>query len=216
VTGQILTIFDLDGTLYRTDSSFLPTMHRVYDEYGVPRVSDAEILGQVGETFATFLDWLAAQGFPAGTEELAERITKIELEAIAEDGELFEGVVEGLQTLRAQGALVTLCTNGDRRYAEYVLRTHGILDLFDALQTNDTSQQVKSDMVAQLLETFSPCRAVVIGDRYHDIEAGTMNGCITVGAAYGYARPGELDPATHIIESFDRLLPIVAQLTETT
>lgn len=184
-------------------------MHSVFDEFGVPRASDEEILGQVGETYSTFLRWLLPQGFPDDTGRVAARITEIEFESIALHGRLFEGVAEGLKILRGRGTWIALCTNGDRRYAEYVLATHGILPLFDTLQTNYDDRRVKARMVAQLVRRFRPVRAVVVGDRHHDVEAGLANGCVTVGAAYGYARPGELIRATHVIASFPELLPLV-------
>jgi len=211
----MLCIFDLDGTLYRSASSFLPTMHRIYDAFGVPRASDEEILAQVGETYTTFIEWLMPQGFPGDIEELGGRITEIELASIRDHGQLFAGVDTGLRRLRDRGIAIALCTNGDRRYAEFVLNTHGILPLFDEIQTNDDDRRVKTEMVAALLEQFQARQAVVIGDRYHDMEAGLANGCTTVGAAYGYARPGELKAATYVIKAFSDLLGIVDALAST-
>jgi phosphoglycolate phosphatase-like HAD superfamily hydrolase len=214
MAGKFLLIFDLDGTLYRTESSFLPTMHRIYDEYGVPRPDDGEILAQVGETYTTFLEWLVPQGFPEDVEAVGRRITEIEFAAIVTDGALFDGVADGLRMLREDGNGIALCTNGDRRYAEHVLGAHGILTSFDVLQTNDDDRRAKAEMVAELLERLGPRTAVMVGDRYHDLEAGTRNGCVTVGAAYGYARPGELDGATHVIDRFGDLLPLVRRIRE--
>lgn len=209
MNGQTLLIFDLDGTLYRTSSSFLPTMHQVYDEFGVSRPTDEEILAQVGETYTDFLKWLAPQGFSVGKEKIGERVTEVELGSIATNGELFPGVRETLNALQESGFAIALCTNGDHRYATYVLETFGVLHLFDRLLTNDDDRRDKTEMIAGLLEEIHPERAYVIGDRYHDIEAGSANGCTTVGATYGYARRGELDRATFRIAEFGELLRIL-------
>ena len=211
MAAQTLCIFDLDGTLYRTASSFLPTMHRVYEEFGVAAPADAEILAMVGETYTTFIKWLIPQGFPNDVARLAERISEIEFASIRSDGELFPGVADTLGGLRDRGCGVALCTNGDNRYATCVLGTHGLLPQFDALMTNDDDRQTKTGMVRQLLDAFRPARALVIGDRYHDVEAGNANGCITVGVAYGYARPGELEAATYVIERFEDLIEILGR-----
>jgi phosphoglycolate phosphatase len=190
-------------------------MHRVYDEFGVSRASDREILAQVGETYATFVRWLLPQGFPQDASALAARITEIEFDSIVSHGRLFDGVREGLETLRRGGLCIALCTHGDRRYAEHVLGTHGILPLFETLQTNYDDRRSKPEMVRQLLRRFRPAHAIVVGDRRHDIEAGEANGCLTVGAAYGYAGPGELDRASRTIAQFDELLPIVEDVSST-
>lgn len=204
-----LLIFDLDGTLYDTQSSFVPTMHAVYTEYEMPHPSDAAILGFVGETFSVFLDWLMDQGFPGDRGALANRIAEIELASIRERGRLFPGVRETLERLRDRGYSIALCTNGDRRYANVVLSACGILPLFDELQTNDGDGPTKVDLVRQLLQRVPHKRAFVIGDRYHDMEAGRANSCTVVAAAYGFGKPDELEVADLRIEQFPELLTLL-------
>jgi len=167
------------------------------------------VLGQVGETFSTYLDWLTEQGFPNDHSALARRITELELVAIAERGRLFPGVRETLEALRDAGCRIALCTNGDRRYAELVLSSCGILDLFDALQTNDDAQTTKAKRVRELLTRVEHDRAFMIGDRYHDVEAGRANGCTVVGAAYGYGGAEELATADLRIDRFTDLRSVI-------
>jgi len=205
----ILLIFDLDGTLYRTDSSFLRTMRRVYEECSLPYPGDGAILGMVGETFDVFLTWLIAQGFPDDHDALSALIGRYELDAIREHGVLFDGVAETLRALLARGCVITLCTNGDSRYATTVLDACGIRSLFARLQTLDDGR-TKTSMIAELLAAYPRLRPIVVGDRRHDLEAARANGCFMVGAAYGYARDGELDSADVIIRSFPELLDVVA------
>lgn len=207
--ARTLLVFDLDGTLYRTAASFLPSLRKVYEEYEVPSPGDDAILSMVGETYKTFLEWLIPQGFPIGVAELGARITELEIEAIPTDGELFPDVKETLQSLRDVGCTIALCTNGDIRYATYVLDSHGILPLFAVLKTNDDDLQSKTDMIRDLLVELRPERSFVVGDRYHDVEAGLANGCVVVGAAYGYGKPQELHDADYVIERFADLLDVV-------
>jgi phosphoglycolate phosphatase-like HAD superfamily hydrolase len=203
-------IFDLDGTLYRTDSSFLRTMRRVYEESSLPYPGDGAILGMVGETFDVFLSWLIAQGFPDDHDALSALIGRYELDAIREHGVLFDGVADALRSLVARGCVITLCTNGDLRYATTVLDACGIRSLFARLQTLDEGR-TKTSMIAELLAAYPRLRPIVVGDRRHDLEAARANGCLMVGAAYGYARDGELDSADIMIQSFPELLDVVAR-----
>jgi phosphoglycolate phosphatase len=206
---KALLIFDLDGTLYRTDSSFVPTMRRVYEEAEVPYPGDGAILAMVGETFETFVDWLAPQGFSADKARLSARISELELLSIREQGALFDGVAETLRLLSEREHILTLCTNGDRRYAEAVLGRCGILGMFQRLQTLDGAPSTKAERIAELQRLYPGHRAFVVGDRYHDVEAGRATGCTVIGAAYGYARNGELGAADHVIRSFPDLLALV-------
>jgi len=204
-----LLIFDLDGTLYRTDSSFLPTMRSIYEEDGIPYPSDRAILSRVGETFPEIIRWLRSQGFSAPEPVLAERIARRELRAIAERGELYAGALETLRTLRARGHPLALCTNGDRRYVDAVLSAGGATGVFDRLETVEIEGRTKRAMVADLRAGWPDRAAVVIGDRRHDVEAGRANGCFVIGAAYGFGRPEELEPADATIGSISDLLDLI-------
>ena len=208
-----LLIFDLDGTLYDTRTSFVPTMEAAYEEYGLPYPGDAAILGFVGEPYPVFLDWLVEQGLPGDRAALGARISEIELASIRERGELFPEVRETLQVLRQTNHLIALATNGDMEYARTVLSATGILSLFDELQTNEGDGQTKAELVADLLSRVSHERAFMIGDRYHDMEAGRANGCAVIGAAYGYGPPEELDVADRRIASFSELPGVLEKLT---
>jgi phosphoglycolate phosphatase len=210
--SRTLLIFDLDGTLYRTETSFLETMRRVYRVHGVPPPPDREIMAMVGETFADFLAWLKPQGFKPSVEDLAERIAEIELAAIREQGQAYPGVLDTLRNLKSSGYRLAICTNGDARYAEAVLRAIGAWELFDAIKTFEDESHPKPAMVAQLQAAFRPSRTVMVGDRRHDVEAGRANDCLVVGAGYGFARPGELNAADYIITSLTELPDLLVRL----
>lgn len=213
-SDALLLIFDLDGTLYRTESSFVRTMRHVYADHRLPYPGDAAILGMVGETFETFLDWLANQGFDHRCGKLREEIGRAEMVAIREHGALYEGVAEALRELQRQGCLLALCTNGDRRYVDAVLRRGQIASLFARLSTLETGGGTKLERVGDLVREFAPRRPIMVGDRYHDVEAARANDCYMVGALYGYARDGELTGADATITTFPELLTIVARLRD--
>lgn len=210
--AAILLIFDLDGTLYRTESSFVRTMRRVYEAHGIAHPGDAAILGMVGETLASFLDWLGSQGFAGPSEDLQEEIGRIELEAIRDHGALYEQVPETLRDLRRAGALLTLCTNGDRRYVDAVLARGGIAHMFSRLSTLEAGGRSKKERVGDLLRAYPGRAGIVVGDRYHDVEAARHNGCPVIGAAYGSARDGELAAADARIRSFAELPAAIEQV----
>ena len=209
--ARILLIFDLDGTLYRTESSFIPTMKKAYADHGLPYAGDDVVLGTVGETFSTFLDWLVKQGFPADISALDREISKYEYRSIADYGELYPQVEETLHSLDQQGFLLAICTNGDIQYTSAVLGKFDLLDLFDGIKTHGDSAQSKTEMIAELLESFQPAHSFMIGDRYHDFVAGKANGCTVVATTYGFAADGEADEVDVQLDRFADLPDIVAQ-----
>jgi len=204
-----LLIFDLDGTLYRTESSFVPTMKAAYANHGIPYAGDAAVLGMVGETFPAFLDWLAKQGFPSNVDTLAAEIGKQEFDSIESAGELYPHVEETLHTLKQQGFLLAICTNGDMKYAGVVLGKFDLLSLFDDIKTHGDSNLSKTEMIAELLERFRPAHSFMIGDRYHDFLAGRANDCTIVATTYGFAADGEADEVDVRLNRFADLPEIV-------
>ena len=207
-----LLIFDLDGTLYRTASSFVRTMRLVYEKHGVAHPGDAAILAMVGETFETFLDWLLSQGFRTVRSLLRQEIGRVEMEEICRHGELYDGVPETLRELARRGCILTLCTNGDRRYVDAVLARGGIAGAFSRLSTLEPGGGSKAERVGSIACAHAGRLPIVVGDRYHDLEAARANGCRMVGASYGYARDGELAAADACIRSFAELPDVVARL----
>ncbi len=184
---DILLIFDLDGTLYRTESSFVPTMRAVYADYGIPYAGDEEVLAFVGEPFDRFLAWLITQGFPDDTSALGREITSREYGSIASDGELYPNVSETLRALKGRGFRTAICTNGDARYVDAILGKFGIGNVFDRIATYGETRKTKTAMVADLVTALRPKKTWMIGDRRHDFEAGHANGCTVVAATYGFA-----------------------------
>jgi len=211
--ADTLLIFDLDGTLNQTEATFIPTMKTAYAQHGIPYVGDTVIMNQVGETFPDFLRWLAGQGFPDDADALAEEIERYEFESIAESGELYPQVEEILRDLKERGFLLAICTNGDVAYTRAVLGKFDLFDLFDGIKTYGDSQQTKTEMIAELLERFSPRLSFMIGDRYHDFVAGRANGCTVVATTYGFATDGEADETDVCIDRFIDLPAVITRFT---
>jgi len=209
--SSALLIFDLDGTLYRTASSFLPTMRRVFESFGAAAPADEEIMAHVGEPFSVFLDWASGRGLDAERDTLARIIADAEYDSIRACGELFPGVLETLRALRDLGHVLAICTNGDRHYTGVILEKYRIGDLFNAIRTYEDEKKPKTRMTAELRARWPDRSAFVIGDRIHDVEAGQANGCTVIGAKYGYGQPAELESADHRIESFPELLRILVE-----
>jgi len=206
--AKALFVFDLDGTLYDTASSFLPTMNQVYREYAVEVPEDSTLLSMVGDPFPSFVQWLLTQGFAADAATLAARIAELEIASIPVRGRLYPEVKETLQALRARGIRIALCTNADRHYTGTILDAFALSPLFDGVSTHPGGSGTKTERLHDLIESNGCPRCVMIGDRYHDVEAGRANGCTVVGAAYGLPKPGELDDADVVIERFSQLVPL--------
>jgi phosphoglycolate phosphatase-like HAD superfamily hydrolase len=195
--GAIL-IFDLDGTLFRTETVTVPAAREAFAAHGLDPPGEAEICAFIGRTAAEYNAWLRTLCPPPAADAILRDAAERELELLGPRGRLYPGVPEALAELRGAVPELAVCSNGSGRYVEAVLAACGIDGFFDFVRFRRPGDTAKPQMVGELLgrQRGGPRRpGVVIGDRHDDVEAARANGLLAVGCAYGYGAPGELDAA---------------------
>lgn len=213
--------FDYDGTLHDCMRLYGPAFRAAYawlvqEGYADARTfGDAEIsrwLGwQVRDMWETFMP-----GLPEHAWRQASHIVGEEMDRLLDAGEgaLFPGVPEALGCLREEGFELVLLSNCGEGYCARHRRAFGLdrwlgayycAGMFPGLE--------KWEIFAQAAGRHAqPC--VVVGDRFHDLEAGIRAGVPTVGCAFGYGAPGELERATVRVESFAEIPDAVCRALE--
>ncbi|UCD75859.1 MAG: HAD family hydrolase [Phycisphaerales bacterium] len=214
-----ILIFDLDGTLFRTETITVPAVRGGFEKYGLTPPTPAEIFSYFGRPVEEYRQWLGSLCPGDLARRIEDHSLRRELELVPETGELYPGVREALDELRPKIKLMAICSNGPRNYVEAMVDGMGLSSYFDAVRFRREDDCDKSQMLHDLLVELaaSGLPGVVIGDRYDDIEAAHANGLLALGAAYGYGEEAELDEADAIIgdparlaETIRRLVPTVA------
>jgi phosphoglycolate phosphatase len=62
----------------------------------------------------------------------------------------------------------------------------------------------KSDILKRIKSTLKP-GIVIVGDRFHDMDAGKDNGILTIACDYGYGTISELENADFHINDINEL-----------
>jgi phosphoglycolate phosphatase len=144
--------------------------------------------------------------------EFEVQSTRAEVAALARgETDLFEGTEETLQKLVDRGHPLALFSNANDPYFEAVVKAHDLSRYFG--QTISLEKAVRNRMarnktgIVRYLTGQSP-RAVVIGDRVHDIDAGRSAGARTVGCLYGFGEPHEFTAADWTINSLPEILDL--------
>jgi phosphoglycolate phosphatase len=113
----------------------------------------------------------------------------------------FDGVVEGLAAMKANGLRLACVTNKPARFTEPLLVASGLREFFDAVVTSDSAGARKPDPAIFLNACgrlgVAANEACVIGDSANDAEGARAAGCRFLLVPYGY-REGR---ALHEIES---------------
>ncbi|RIE04125.1 HAD family hydrolase [Cohnella faecalis] len=211
-------IFDLDGTLFQTET-LLETVHaRVFDTlreeglYTQETPPIASLLGSLG----MLLSDIWKKIIPDGSEEAHERANVLMLQYELEEleagrGSLYPHVRETLEELRNRGIRLFIASNGLEEYVKGVPVAKEIAGLFEGTYSaGEFATLSKVDLVRKLLDTFGVKSAWMVGDRSSDVEAGKKNGLFVVGCDYaGFRREGELDGADAVIRSFRELITLL-------
>lgn len=213
-------IFDLDGTLFQTET-LLETVHqRVFEQlrieglYIKPTPPIDTLLGSLGMLLTDIWKRVMPDGSPEAHARANELLLQYEMEELQGGcGHLYPGVVETLSELRNRGIRLFIASNGLEEYVKGVPSVKGIADWFDGMYSaGEYATASKVDLVRQLLDTYGVEHAWMVGDRSSDVEAGKSNGLYVVGCDYaGFRRDGELDGADAVIREFPELLSLLPE-----
>ena len=203
-------LFDLDGTLTDPFEGITRSVEYALNAFGI-EVEDRR-------TLAPFIG-------PPLVESLTERYGFTMEDAVAAvakyreyfavkglyENELFEGIPELLNDCRKAGYKISMATSKPTHYAKIIAEHFDIARYFDAIHGSslDGSRITKSSVVAEAVreEGLEPERALMIGDRRHDVEGAREHGIKTVGVLYGYGSLEEHTAAgaAYIAKDLDEL-----------
>ena len=114
--------------------------------------------------------------------------------------EIYEGVRELLDEIKALGKSIILATSKPEIFAIEILKHFEIFDYFDfvAGATLDSTRNKKADVIAYALDSMkitdkSAC--LMVGDRNQDINGAKANGIASLGVLFGYGDLEELTTA---------------------
>lgn len=216
-------IFDMDGTLFKTETLLLPVYHRVFDTlreeglYSGETPPEELILGCLG----MLLEDIWKKVIPNQSEEVHLRandlLLEYELIGLQEYmTELYPDVQSTLEELSKRGVRLFVASNGLEHYVKEVAKGHHIFPLFESLYSaGEHKTASKVDLVKLLLDNHGVSTAWMVGDRSSDVEAGKKNGQVVIGCAYaGFGQATELQGADVLISNFNELLDLYDKATK--
>lgn len=203
-------LFDLDGTI--TDSFEAITKSFVYalEHYGI-EVEDISTLNQVigpplREAFMSMF------GFNEKTAiEAVEKYRERYQVHFLNEHKIYDGIRELLQNLKNEGFLLYLATAKPIVLAEKLMNHFDLAKYFEFLggASLDKGRDNKNAVLDHVFEIcdIDKSRAVMIGDRHHDMEGAQYIGIDAMGVSYGFGSPEELMPynPVFIAESPDEI-----------
>lgn len=213
--GQPLqaAIVDLDGTMVDTLGDFVAVLDETLAGLGLSAVDRAFVERSIGKgsehLIRETLRHVGADPQLYDTAWTAYQSTYHHVNG--RHAEVYPGVPEGLQALRAAGLRLACLTNKPTAFAQALLRDKGLAGFFDAVFGGDAFERKKPDPLPLLkcCEALrsEPARTLMIGDSSNDAQAARAAGCPVVLVTYGYnhGEPVRRVDADGFVERLDAL-----------
>jgi pyrophosphatase PpaX len=202
-----VVLFDLDGTLIDSAAVILASFHHATETVLNRRVSDEQILAQVG---GTNLETQMALLDPDRVDELVE-VYRAHNDPCYDRLACFTGIVEVLSALKRDGRRLGVVTAKRRSTVERVFAGAGIGEYFDVVVGSDSTTRHKPDpqpILHALAELGAQAgEAAYVGDSPFDMAAARAAGVYGVAVAWGGIH--RVEDADVLVESPEELLGVL-------
>ena len=192
-------LFDLDGTLTDSGPGIMNAAAYAMERFGLPCGDTALLRKFVGPPLRdSFRDFCGLSDEKA-VEAIGVFREYYEPKGVFENS-VYPGVPEMLETLLSAGRRLAVATSKLEPTALRVLEHFGLAGYFElaAGSLADNTRTRKAEVVAYTLGRLGvtdKSRALMVGDREHDVIGARENGLDCLGVLYGYGSAAELRAA---------------------
>lgn len=197
MTKPPAVLFDLDGCVVDSLPSITRCWSQILTAFGHPAVTEAEVRPLLGPPS----DVIARQFAPdAPATEIAAIVAEYRTVSVgAPDVPAFAGIPELLHALHDSGIVLGVATSKAIEVAEPLLERLALRELFASVQGTGVDElgTDKTTVLARAITQLGPgvSPLALVGDRAQDMHAAHAHAIAGLGAAWGYATPGELEAA---------------------
>lgn len=209
-------IFDMDGTLFQTDTilelsledtfNYLRSLHEWDKE--TPIHEYRKIMGvplpKVWETL-----------MPNHTNEVRDRADAYFLRRLIENiekgkGDLYPHVQEIFNYIKDNNCSIYIASNGLIAYLNAIVNYYQ-LDKWvtETFSIQHIKSSNKSDLVKSIIQKYKIKNGAVVGDRLSDIHAAKDNQLLAIGCNFDFAQESELAQADIVLDSLLELKNII-------
>ena len=220
--GVSAIVLDLDGTLLHSAPQLTEAANRMLREMDYTPVSEEVLSSYIGNG----IGWLVKRALTgemhatpdAALFEHAMPIFEKHYSQVLTDSKPYDGVLDGMDAMRAAGFRLGCHTNKSSRFTGPLLEGTGLAKYFDIVVSGDTLPEKKphplpGQYVAKVfgvpVETM-----LLIGDSLNDTLAARAAGCPVFCVPYGYNRgePVETLDQDAVIPDLPAALPLIRRV----
>jgi len=183
-------LFDLDGTLTRSEEGIWNCARHAAEKMGFPVPDEATLRKFIGPPLIhSFINEL---GMTPEQAEQAQAIYRQRYTTVGMyENRVYPGVRTVLQTLRKAGAKMGVVTGKPEYPTRKILEHFGLDRFFSVVVCASDGKAEKEGLIRRALPERHG-EAWMVGDRCFDMEGGVNAGVHTLGVTYGYGSEEEL------------------------
>lgn len=216
-----IVLFDLDGTLVDSNLDLAPAVNHALaleDRPPIPQDKIRHFIGGGGMgMLSRALEWSGGMVSEERFDWLVAQLLEHYWAHIADNTVPFDGVLSALDTLKARGCTLAVCTNKNEGPARNLLKLLDMTRYFDAIYGADTLGRERCkphpDMLLAAVTDCGGGRFAMVGDSSYDTRAARAAECPVVTVSFGYndIRLEDIDTDA-MIDHFDELVPALEKL----
>lgn len=208
-----LAVFlDLDGTLIDSRPGILASLSRAFQAIGRPDLGQGDLTWMIGPPFA---ESFARIGLAETQPAIDAYRSHYQAEGMY-NAAVYTGVHGTLDALRARDMRLYLATAKPHAYARKITAYFGLAPklLAEFGPELDGTRNWKGDLLAHALrETGEHAeRAVMVGDRHHDMAAAAEVGMPSIAVRWGYGTAEEHEGAAAVVDRPEDLPGAIARI----
>lgn len=190
-------LFDLDGTLLKTDAGVLKCVRKTAEDLGIELPPEDRLFTFMGPPLEECFTNVCGLEPEQVTEAI--RIFRGYYESAGlYDAEVYDGMEKLLELLKNRGLSLAVATSKNETFAEKVLEHFGICKYFDIVAGDPADIEIKWTKKDSILTAMKAIvgtdgtNTVLIGDRKFDAFGARQAGIDSIGVLYGYGTREEI------------------------
>ncbi|MEG2450763.1 MAG: HAD hydrolase-like protein, partial [Clostridia bacterium] len=199
-------LFDLDGTLFDTESGVKKSISYCLDAFGYEYTPEV-LHAMIGPPFRVSMKKFFGVD-PENSEKFIKKYREHYTDFGWYDCKPFDGVEQLLIDLKSAGFRLAVATSKPIFFTNQIINKFGFDKYFDFVggALSDCSRDTKSSVINFVLEGLNiedKSKVVIVGDRLYDIEGAHLSGIDSIAILWGYGNLKEFNDykATYILDT---------------
>ncbi len=189
-------LFDFDGTLADTGEGIGKCADYACEYFKKPRLNDEQRKAFVGPPLYDSFRMLLGLTSDEDIKTAIAKYRECYVAGAMFDLKLYDGMEELLREIHESGIKTVIASSKPEKFVKQIIEKLGLSEYFTLLScpTDDNIKRSKYELISSALKKLNvnKDKAIMVGDRYLDIEGASQAGIKSIGAAYGYGTAEEL------------------------